>query len=249
MKARKHLFHLIKIIGIPSATFLLGFSLASSKFVSNTLPITENLIPLNSTEGEELLFASNAQQDYLPLSVHFVAQKNPAYCGVASLVMVLNALKIPAPTSPEQGNSHVFTQTNVFNQQMQKVLSPTKISFQGMSLEQLSQLLETYPVKAEIYHASDMTLDKFRQLAVKNLQQSNNFVLINYLRQSIGQQTWGHISPLAAYNEKSDRFLILDVSRNKYPPVWVKTSELWQAMATTDASTDKTRGFVLVSKK
>lgn len=235
------MFHLLKIIGIPCVTFLLGFSFASSKFLSKTLPITENLIPLNSTEGEELLFTSNAKQDYLPLSVHFVAQKNPAFCGVASLVMVLNALKISAIASPEHGNSHVFTQTNVFNQQMRQVLSPTRISFQGMSLEQLGQLLETYPVKAEVHHASDLTSDQFRQLAVKNLQEANNFVLINYLRKSIGQQTWGHISPLAAYDQKTDRFLILDVSRDKYPPVWVKTSELWQAMATTDSSTQKTR--------
>jgi hypothetical protein len=43
-------------------------------------------------------------------------------------------------------------------------------------------------------------------------------------------------------------FLILDVSRNKYPPVWVKAEQLWQAMATTDAESGKTRGLVLVSR-
>ena len=67
---------------------------------------------------------------------------------------------------------------------------------------------------------------------VKNLQEAENFVLVNYLRKAIAQKTGGHISPLAAYNQESDRFLILDVSRYKYPPVWVKAEELWQAMAT-----------------
>ncbi|MGB6297273.1 MAG: phytochelatin synthase family protein, partial [Rivularia sp. (in: cyanobacteria)] len=58
----------------------------------------------------------------------------------------------------------------------------------------------------------------------------------------------GHISPLAAYNKETDRFLILDVSRYKYPPVWVKAEDLWKAMNTKDSVSDKTRGFVLVSK-
>jgi len=71
--------------------------------------------------------------------------------------------------------------------------------------------------------------------------------LVNYLRKAIGQETGGHISPVAAYNQETDHFLILDVSRYKYPPVWVKAEELWQAMATVDSTSGKTRGFVLVS--
>ena len=60
----------------------------------------------------------------------------------------------------------------------------------------------------------------------------------------------GHISPLAAFDAESDRFLILDVARYKYPPVWVKTVELFAAMNTTDSDNEnKTRGYVLVAKK
>ena len=54
------------------------------------------------------------------------------------------------------------------------------------------------------------------------------FVIINYLRKAIGQEKGGHISPLAAFDAESDRFLILDVARYKYPPVWVKTAELFR---------------------
>ena len=249
MNALKLRIRPIKAIGIPSLAFLLEFSLANGRFLSKRLPVSQNLVPLNSIEGEQLLMTSVARQDYLPLSVHFVTQKNQAYCGVASIVMVLNALSIPAPKAPELGNFRVFTQDNVFNEQMFKVRKPFVISFLGMTLKQLGQLLESHPVKAEVHYASDMTLDKFRFMAVKNLQESDNFVLVNYLRKSIGQQRWGHISPIAAYNHQTDRFLILDVSRYKYPPVWVKASELWQAMAIRDAESGKTRGFVLVSSR
>ena len=77
----------------------------------------------------------------------------------------------------------------------------------------------------------------------------DHYVIVNYLRRAIGQERGGHISPLAAYDADTDRFLILDVSRYKYPPVWVGAAELFAAMNTiADPDSDnKTRGFVLIS--
>ncbi len=207
-----------------------------------------SLIPLNSPAGEQLLISSNARQDYLPLSIHFVTQDNLAYCGVASMVMVLNSLEIPAPVATEYRQAEFFTQNNLFNEKTEKIIPAQKISRQGMTLAELGQLLATYPIKVEVYHSSDSSLPEFRQKVVENLQQPDNFVLVNYLRSAIGQKTGGHISPLAAYNQETDSFLILDVSRYKYPPIWVKAEELWQAMNTEDKTSGKTRGFVLVSK-
>jgi len=102
---------------------------------------------------------------------------------------------------------------------------------------------------ARAWHAADGDLDAFRAAARDYLAAKDHFVIVNYLRKAIGQQTGGHISPLAAYDAKVDRFLILDVARYKYPPVWVKASDLFDAMNTTDAVNDnKTRGYVLVAK-
>ena len=61
-------------------------------------------------------------------------------------------------------------------------------------------------------------------------------MIVNYLRKALGEQKGGHISPLAAYDAKTDRFLILDVARYKYPPVWVKTADMFAAMNTPDAA-------------
>jgi hypothetical protein len=46
-------------------------------------------------------------------------------------------------------------------------------------------------------------------------------MLVNYERAALGQAKTGHISPIAAYNAKADRLLVLDVATYKYPPVWV----------------------------
>ncbi|AKG24506.1 phytochelatin synthase family protein [Calothrix sp. 336/3] len=217
--------------------------------LAQTLKLPANLISFNSTVGEKLLIDSKSREDFFPLTMHFVTQDNLAYCGVASIVMVLNALEITAPEANQYKSYRMLTQDNFFsNTKTKEVITKEVVSRQGMTLSQLGGLLATYPVKVEVYHTQNSSLEKFRTLATANLKQKNNFILVNYLRKTIGQETGGHISPIAAYNEKTDRFLILDVSRYKYPPIWVKTTELWQAMNTTDSTSGKTRGFVVVGK-
>ncbi|MGI8503881.1 MAG: phytochelatin synthase family protein [Hassallia sp.] len=228
---------------------IVWFCVASGSVLSQTLPLSPNLIGFNSDEGEKLLIDSKSREDFFPLSTQFITQNNQAYCGVASIVMVLNSLGIPAPEAPQYKPYRVFTQENFFsNEKTKKVLPPEVVSQKGMTLDQIGGLLASYSVKVNVYHAADTSLEKFRSLAAENLKQPGNFILINYLRKEIGQEKGGHISPLAAYNEQTDRFLILDVSRYKYPPVWVRAADLWKAMSTTDSESRKTRGFVFVSK-
>jgi Phytochelatin synthase len=239
----------MKLISIPIEILVVGICLASGSGLTQTLPVPPNLINLNSPEGERLLVKSKARSDYWPLSIQFVTQESQSYCGVASMVMVLNALSIPAPIDAKYSPYRVFTQESFFTpEQTRNVLSPEVVSRQGMTLNQLGQLLGSHAVKVQVHHASESSLDQFRQLAIANLKQPDNFILVNYLRKSVGQESGGHISPIAAYARQSDRFLILDVSRYKYPPVWVKATELWQAMATTDKTSGQTRGFVLISR-
>ncbi|NMG05447.1 phytochelatin synthase family protein [Brasilonema sp. UFV-L1] len=240
---------LLKTIKLPLKTLIIGTVVAAGSVFAQTLTLPKNLIAFNSPEGEKLFVESQSREDFFPLSMQFVTQNNQAYCGVASIVMVLNGLQIPAPEVPEYSPYRVFTQENFFkNEATRKVLAPEVVSRMGMTLEQIGQLLGTYGVKVKVYHAADTNQQDFKKLVSENLKQPGNFVLVNYLRKEIGQEKGGHISPLAAYNEKTDRFLIMDVSRYKYPPVWVKTADLWKAMATTDSASGKTRGFVFVSR-
>lgn len=228
---------------------LFTLALTNPKTLAQTLPIAPQLIPFSSREGEQLLIDSQSRQDYFRLSDRFVTQINQAYCGVASSVMVLNALGLTAPESPQIKPFREFTQENFFDrEETKKVISPDLVSKQGMTLAQLGGLLSSHGAKVKVHYGSDIALNRFRSLLRQNLSERNNFAIVNYLRKTIGQERGGHISPIAAYNQRTDRFLILDVSRYKYPPVWVKTVDLWQAIKTVDADAGKTRGFVLVSK-
>jgi hypothetical protein len=241
--------NLLKTIKIPFKALIISTIVAGGSVFAQTLTLPQNLIAFNSPEGEKLFIESQSRQDFFPLSMQFVTQNHQAYCGVASIVMVLNGLQVPAPETPQYSPYRVFTQENFFNNEAtRKVLPPEVVARMGMTLEQIGQLLASYGVKVKVYHAADTNLQDFRKLVSENLKQPGNFALVNYLRKEIGQEKGGHISPLAAYNEQTDRFLIMDVSRYKYPPIWVKTADLWKAMATADSVSGKTRGFVFVSR-
>jgi hypothetical protein len=76
--------------------------LSAAVSAAQTLSLPENLVNLNSDRARaELLLESEALRSYWPLSIHFETQKNQAFCGVASIVIVLNALGVPAPTTPD----------------------------------------------------------------------------------------------------------------------------------------------------
>src|SRR5258708_27910346 len=116
-----------------------------------------------------------------------------------------------------------------------------------MTLDQLGGILGTQPVKAEAHHASDSSVEEFRKLASAYLGEPGHFVLVNYLRKTLGEETGGHISPLAAYDAKTDPFLILHVPRYQYPPVLVKTADIFAALNTPHAvNHNKSPRFVLV---
>jgi hypothetical protein len=214
------------------------------------LVLPDNLIDLRSPKGEALLLETPALEAYFPISVTFETQRTQAYCGVASMVMTLNAIHAPAPTSPEYMPYAVFTQDNVLDEKTDAILPRNVLAFHGMTLDQLGQILALHPIAVEVHHAADESIDEFRAKASSYLAAKDHFVIVNYLRKSLGQERGGHISPLGAYDQKADRFLILDVARYKYPPVWVSTADLFNAMNTTDADNqNKTRGYVLVSSQ
>jgi Phytochelatin synthase len=235
-------------VGIASAMVVLGLLAHGAR--ADNLPLPDNLTGFSTHDGEAYFAESDAHEAYFPLASNFLTQKTQAYCGVASMVMVLNALGVPAPAVPEYEPYRTFTQDNVLSERSDAVLPRETLAHQGMTLDQLGGILATQPVKAEVYHAADSSVEDFRKLASAYLREPGHFVLVNYLRRAMGEESGGHISPLAAYDAKADRFLILDVARYKYPPVWVKTTDMFAAMNTPDTVNDnKSRGFVLVTAR
>lgn len=200
-------------------------------------PLPDSLISIESTAGQALLAKSYFVADYERLIESFVPQSRAAFCGVATSVVVLNALRRPEPR---------FTQSMFFTDSARRIRGPLRVTFAGMNLAQLRDLLRAHGLETTLSYASDVDIGVFRSTAQENLSTSGDFLLVNYQRAKLGQGEMGHISPIAAYHAETDRLLILDVAAHNYPPVWVPTRTLWNAMNTVDTLAGRSRGFIVV---
>jgi hypothetical protein len=211
-------------------------------------PLPAAPIPLGSAAGQALLLDRHTlRADYASLSQWLETQANLAYCGVASAVVALNSLGQPAPAATGYGSYRFWTQANLFAAPASlAVARPERVARQGMDLAQLQGLLSGQGVVAQRYHGDTLSLAQFRGLLRRSLADGGDRLLVNYHRAALGQQGGGHISPLAAYDPRGDRVLILDVARYRYPPVWVSAADLWRAVRTLDSSSGRSRGLVLV---
>ena len=206
-------------------------------------------IPLMEPAGMELLVASGNRADYGPLAQAFLTQANLAYCGVASSVMVLNSLEVPAPQVPGYGSYRFWTQENLWSGlETATVVRAEQVKRQGMTLSELAGLLGGHGLVVEQLHGDQLELVGFRQRLQRSLQNASDRLLVNYDRRSLGQDGGGHISPVAAYNADNDQVLILDVARYRYPSMWVPLRDLWQAIRTIDPSSGLSRGLLLIHR-
>ena len=232
------------------------------------------LVAWASGESVERLSRSSHKADFFPLSNHFISQDNSIFCGPVSSAIVLNALRLGRQDGLPRDRSSIaddemawlwkgadpfygkYTPNNVLNERTKTRLEvlgkPILIDGDpkrdyGLQLHQLAQVLRSHGL-AVVTRVVDESADPaaIRREIAANLAAGEDFVLVNYARGSLGQEGGGHISPLGAYDEASDSFLIMDVNPNRAPWVWVGAERLIAAMRTFD--TVENRGYLLVSE-
>jgi hypothetical protein len=203
------------------------------------LPLPAHLIDAKSTEGERLLAGASDKTDYAQLLPYFVAQSRRAFCGVATGSMVVNAALHPQPP---------LTQAAFFGANVSGLWTNLAVTWHGMTLDQLEQLLASRGLRVQTVHADQSSLDSFRGVARAALSEPQELLVVNYDRRRLGEEGAGHISPIGAYSTESDRLLIMDVAAHKYPQTWVKVQDLWSAMNTIDPDSGRTRGFLLARR-
>ncbi len=216
------------------------------------LPVPKNLIAFSSKAGIDLFEQSQHKAAYWKLMPYFTTEKGITFCGIATSTILLNAINIVPPLTPGHAPYKIFDQNNIFTAKMIKVVTPEDTYKEGATLPTIARALSTFNVNIKMYHGRGhgMNVNKFRKLAIGAVSSSSKFILVNICRKYINEKGCGHFSPLAAYNAKTDRFLFLDVARYKYPPVWVKTSQLFKSLSKgNDSSSHKSRGFIIMTPK
>ncbi|HPB91377.1 MAG TPA: phytochelatin synthase family protein, partial [Rugosibacter sp.] len=136
-KTKKNLLRVLLVISLVSASWsgwtVWNTALRAPSF--NRLPVPQQLIAGDSAAGQQLFVGSGYTADYDSLMAHFVAQVRPAFCGVASSVVVLNAL--PAgPAMPAMNVMPVaqLTQQSFFDDAASQVRNEWRVTFGGTAI-------------------------------------------------------------------------------------------------------------------
>lgn len=205
-------------------------------------------IPFADKKGIEMFLESEFRSAYWPLSQYYESQINGTYCGVASAVMVLNALNIPRPFAWPNDNVKLFTQANFFSEAVLKVVDHDAILEKGMSLHELARAISAWGVQTKSLYASNLTEQMFREFLKNTLVQTDRFIIANYYRPLIQGVYGGHFSPIAAYDQKTDSLLLLDVYRHEFTSTWIEVPKFLEAMQKMSTESGLSRGLILIQK-
>ncbi|KAH9785269.1 glutathione gamma-glutamylcysteinyltransferase 1 [Citrus sinensis] len=196
-------------------------------------------IDFASSEGKQLFLEAiqgGTMEGFYRLISYFQTQSEPAYCGLASLSMVLNALAID-PGRKWKGPWRWFDES------MLDCCEPLeKVKEKGISFGKLVCLAHCAGAKVEAFRTNQSTIDDFRKYIIRCSASEDCHVISSYHRGAFKQTGTGHFSPIGGYHAGRDMALILDVARFKYPPHWVPLTLLWEAMDRVDDATGQRRG-------
>ena len=98
------------------------------------------------------------------------------------------------------------------------------------------------------YAGDTEAFDRYKADLMKASTEPGVHMVVSYARQTLGQTGVGHFSPIGGYHAASDKVLVLDVARFKYPSYWVDAKLLWEAMEPVDLDTGLPRGYHLLTK-
>jgi glutathione gamma-glutamylcysteinyltransferase len=214
-------------------------------------PLPADAIAFSSPAGREVFkeaMAMGGLEGYFPLAEQFHTQSDPAFCGLGSLVVALNALGID-PGRLWKGPWRWFTE-----ELLDCCVPLAEVRERGLDLDELTCLARCNGARVDLHRADAGNLAAWRAALAGasggvGANAGANVIVASYHRAAMGQTGGGHFSPVGGYHAIRDLALVMDVARFKYPPHWVSVERLWQAMQPVDPTTDRARGWMVLTRR
>lgn len=252
---------------------LAGTLVAPASALDDASPVAEQgIVAFASDAGMARLARSTAKADFPELANQYEAQSNSIFCGPTTAAIVLNALRLGGPGLPRDGrrlrpqdlqyipkdfdpviprytpdnvtDKGPKTRAEILGEPM--TVNGKRVRDFGMQVRQLDALFRANGLHTRLVIVDDRKPEaEIRADLIENLKHRGDYVVVSYRRRDAGQPGGGHISPLAAYDDESDSFLILDVNPDVSGWVWMPTANLVRGMRTFD--TVENRGYILVA--
>ncbi|ORZ27805.1 Phytochelatin synthase-domain-containing protein [Lobosporangium transversale] len=213
----------------------------ASTFYRKELP--SHLDSITSVNGRRLfreMIVAGTSECFFSLCTSFNTQSDPAFCGVSSLSMVLNALEID-PRRQWRGVWRWYSE-----EQLDCCASIDEMKLKGITFNQFACLAKCH-AKVVAKRADHHTLEEFRRDVQTIASSEGTHLVLSFSRAALGQTGTGHFSPIGGYHAKEDKVLVLDSARFKYPPFFATVRELWDSLLPIDPETGVCRGYFLVS--
>src|SRR5687768_14449888 len=205
-------------------------------------PLPADAIPFSSPSGRDVFaeaLASGGLDGYFRLAEQFHTQAEPAFCGLGSLVVALNALAID-PGRLWKGPWRWFAEDL-----LDCCVALEEVRRRGLDLDELACLARCNGADVALHRGSLAELRASLEIAARG----EAVMIAAYDRSVLDQTGTGHFSPVGGYHAGRDLALVMDVARFKYPPHWVTTERLWQAMQPVDSANGKPRGWLLLRRR
>ncbi|KAI8619249.1 PCS-1 protein, partial [Chytriomyces sp. MP71] len=177
---------------------------------------------------------------YYALAMHYVTQSEPAYCGLSTLVMCLNALEVD-PLRQWKGVWRWFDEST-----LETVRDLSEVQVDGITIAEFECMARMNGLTPECRRADSVSKEMFVQDLKRACASQTEIMTISYFRGTLNQTGMGHFSPIGGYNESTNQVLVFDVARFKYSAYWVSADLLWESMLPIDESTGKSRGYCLL---
>ncbi|KAI5818118.1 Phytochelatin synthase-domain-containing protein [Pyronema omphalodes] len=179
-------------------------------FYMRELP-TDKLVGYESPEGKELFKAALMEgglEAFFPLSQQFLTQNEPAFCGLGTLCMILNALKIdPAATWRKPWRW--------FTQEMLDCCRPLDwVKENGITLAEFTCLAKCNGLDATTRFADETSFAEFERAVRACTFSTGQLMAVSYSRASLGQTGSGHFSPVGGYTSKNGVSFILGTDQH-----------------------------------
>lgn len=195
--------------------------------------------------------------DYWALSPYYLAQKDSKSCSLAAFSMVLNAMRAKLSLS---ASDQLITQTSILKKVNHEAWNRFFVDGgKSVTLDEFGNIaeaaLKTFGIsgyKVEVVHVNKA--DKAERIQIKKILAQNekndhSFVIANFLQSEFTgdpEGAVGHVAPVAAYEAKKDRVLIMDPDREWYEPYWVSIETFLKGMNTLDKDAGKNRGLIWI---
>lgn len=207
-------------------------------------PLPDDLIAFASPAGRALFaeaLRAGGLEGYFALAEQFHTQADPAFCGLGTLVVALNALGID-PGRMWKGPWRWYTE-----ELLDCCVPLDVVRARGLTLDEVACLARCNGADAELHRAEagDEALASAIAAAASG---DGSVVVASYDRSGLGQTGSGHFSPIGGWHAGQAQALVLDVARFKYPPHWVAVQHLHAAMRAVDPETGRSRGWIVLRR-